>query len=202
MVDDGLRVLRRAVFRHPLSDVRLVFIKFIKLGGGVENPKYGAASHPDPAAHCQPPAFDARSKSRRWRAKNRSPHRQSVSKCLHKKEATTMRTRLCMNPVLHQFAHARINQWIARSALAPRGKMCFVVVPWDGVVRRSEAVRCGMWKMVNDALVEIPPNQFCGPFSLCWRPARKASRMLTVPKRKWSDRRDVPATAGKSRLSP
>ena len=58
--------------------------------------KYGAASAPDPATHCQLPGLLASSASTRVSQNHCSPMRQSTSMFLIKKDATTIRTRLCM----------------------------------------------------------------------------------------------------------
>ncbi|KGD34876.1 deoxyribodipyrimidine photo-lyase type I domain protein [Burkholderia pseudomallei] len=61
--------------------------------------KYGAASAPQPATHCQFAAFDAASASTSVSQNHASPARQSISKCLTRNEAHTIRTRLCIQPV-------------------------------------------------------------------------------------------------------
>ena len=66
---------------------------------GLNTRKYGAASVPVPAAHCQPWLFDARSPSTRWRMKWRAPHCHGRWRSLTRKLATSMRTRLCIHPV-------------------------------------------------------------------------------------------------------
>jgi hypothetical protein len=66
---------------------------------GLNTRKYGAASVPVDAAHCQPPLLAARSPSTRFCMKNRSPRRQSRNRFFERNMATTIRSRLCIQPV-------------------------------------------------------------------------------------------------------
>ena len=61
--------------------------------------KYGAASTPHPATHCQLPTLLAFSKSNNFFAKYFSPSLQSISRCLHRKLPTIILTLLCIKPV-------------------------------------------------------------------------------------------------------
>ena len=66
---------------------------------GLNTRKYGAASVPVPAVHCQPWLFDARSPSTRWPRKWRAPHHHGRWRSLTRKLAVTIRTRLCIQPM-------------------------------------------------------------------------------------------------------
>ena len=61
--------------------------------------KYGAASVPVEALHCQPPLLEAISPSTRCSIKNFSPFCQSMSKFLLKNIATIILNLLCIQPV-------------------------------------------------------------------------------------------------------
>ncbi|CAN5701114.1 hypothetical protein BH24ACT15_BH24ACT15_02460 [soil metagenome] len=76
----------------PMGGNRVLCVRGLKIR------KNGWASVPVPAAHCQPPLLLAMSPSTRWRRKCASPWRQSLSRSLHKNEATIMRARLCIHP--------------------------------------------------------------------------------------------------------
>ncbi len=68
---------------------------------GLKTRKKGDASAPEPATHCQLVALLAMSASTSVSQNQRSPARQSISRSLVRKEAVTMRTRLCIQPVRH-----------------------------------------------------------------------------------------------------
>src|SRR5512136_1486751 len=72
---------------------------FLPCNTGLNTLKYGAASVPVPAAHCQPPLFADGSPSTRYRMKYFSPLRQSISRSLVRKEAVIILARLCIQPV-------------------------------------------------------------------------------------------------------
>ena len=81
--------------------------------------KYGCASVPVEAAtasrRCSRPARRRPGD----RMKTRSPSRQSSSRSLVRKLATTMRARLCIQPVVHELAHRRVDDRDSRCARAP-----------------------------------------------------------------------------------
>ncbi len=63
--------------------------------------KNGAASAPQPAAHCQLNGFEAASASTSVSQNHCSPRRQSIPRFFTSRLAETMRTRLCIHPVSH-----------------------------------------------------------------------------------------------------
>ena len=65
---------------------------------GLKIRKYGAASVPQPATHCQFSWFWAMSPSRRRSMNQSAPCHQPMCRSLIKNEATTIRTRLCIQP--------------------------------------------------------------------------------------------------------
>ena len=66
---------------------------------GLKIRKYEAESTPHPATHCQLKGLLAGSASTRVSQNHASPTRQSQSMCFVRKEAVTIRTRLCIKPV-------------------------------------------------------------------------------------------------------
>ncbi|NBN97240.1 MAG: hypothetical protein EBV41_06395 [Actinobacteria bacterium] len=72
---------------------------FSACNAGLNTRKYGAASVPVPAVHCQPWLFEAMSPSTKCFMKNFAPHCHGRCRSLTRKLATIMRTRLCIHPV-------------------------------------------------------------------------------------------------------
>src|ERR1700690_1647053 len=68
---------------------------------GLNTRKYGAASAPQPAVHCQPSEFCARSASTSVSQNQRAPSVHGSSKSFTRNDATIIRTRLCIQPVAH-----------------------------------------------------------------------------------------------------
>src|ERR1700678_1088654 len=125
MVDDGLRVgfaqddsrFRQGVVRSVPRTVDVGRLKALKLRlplahiGAVEIElfrlqhrkirKEGAESIPAPATHCQLSGLFAGSASISVSQNHVSPCRQSMSRCLTRKEATIRRARLGKYPVRH-----------------------------------------------------------------------------------------------------
>ena len=90
---------RVAQFRHPCADEIAVGIEAFRLcDHGFWMRKYGAASAPVPALHCQPPLLLAISPSTSLRMKNASPSRQWIRRSLVRNMDVIMRSRLCMKP--------------------------------------------------------------------------------------------------------
>ena len=85
---------------------------------GLKTRKYGAASVPQPAVHCQPCWLEARSPSTSHCMKCRAPCCHSRCRSLTRKLATIIRTRLCIQPVAPQLAHPGVDDREAGAALA------------------------------------------------------------------------------------
>ena len=69
------------------------------LGGSIVLTNGGAASAPHPAVHCHPRVLLARSASTSVSQNQRAPSCQGISRFLVSRDATIMRTRLCIQPV-------------------------------------------------------------------------------------------------------
>ena len=92
---------------------------FLPWETGLKTRKYGAASVPDPATHCQPWLLLARSPSTSQRRKCRAPCCHSTWRSLTRKLATIIRTRLCIQPCRAQLAHPGVDDGIAGAAALP-----------------------------------------------------------------------------------
>ena len=68
---------------------------------GLKIRKYGAASAPQPATHCQLNGLLAASASTSVSQNHASPTRQSMRRFFVRNDAVTIRTRLCINPDCH-----------------------------------------------------------------------------------------------------
>ena len=78
----------------------------VEIGMGIPRPaiglnilKKGAASAPQPATHCHPSVLLARSASTSLSQNHSAPSCHGISRSLTRKEATIIRTRLCIHPV-------------------------------------------------------------------------------------------------------
>ena len=131
----------------------------------------------------------------------RSPKRQSINRCLQKKEATTIERAVVHEPSGTQFAHACIHQRIPCFLLATSESFA-IMSPWNLVTFRSEAICHAVGEGVHDGLVEILAKiNSVSHLSLCLNPKRAASRMLMVPNLRCTLIREVPGLAGTSRMS-
>ena len=86
---------------------------------GLNTRKYGAASVPQPAVHCQPCWLDARSPSTSQCMKCRAPCCHSMCRSLTRKLATIIRTRLCIQPSPRSCRMPGVDDRVAGAALAP-----------------------------------------------------------------------------------
>lgn len=86
-------------FGHPPPRVFAARVELFPCKTGLKIRKYGAASAPLPDTHCHPAGLLASSASTSVSQNHASPSRQSISKCLVRNDAVTMRTRLCIQPV-------------------------------------------------------------------------------------------------------
>ena len=161
-------------YSEPTCARTAILCRIFRAGGGL---KTGSRSRIELEAHCHPPRW-RRGQTRSFAAVAFA-QRQSVSRCLHRKEATTMRTRLCMKPVAFSCAYRR-RRGGSRFARTPRRKMRFVVVPCCGIVRRPERPFHRVREMVDDHLVEIAPDQLGRPFFAVLQSCSRAWRMPMV----------------------
>ena len=105
---------------HGDGDIRPSGSNFSACDSGLKMRNHGAASGLVPATHCQFSALLARSASTSVSQNQRSPCCQSCSRFFTRNEAVIMRTRLCIQPVLPQLAHAGIHHGEIRCGRAAR----------------------------------------------------------------------------------
>jgi hypothetical protein len=56
-----VRINRSSKSMHPFPNIFEIAIRLLVCKSGLKTLKYGAASQPEPLAHCQPPLFEASS---------------------------------------------------------------------------------------------------------------------------------------------
>ncbi len=162
--------------------------------------KYGCASVPVEAAHCQPPLLLAGSPStRRWK-KNRSPRRQSTPQILGE-EARDHHARPVVHPAgRRELAHRGVDEGIAGAAAAPGVEPRVVVVPHERVVLGLEAAQQHVRMLGEDRVIEVAPDQLVDPLARAVA-ARAARRASPRARRAGSCARRSPRSAGTARAA-
>ena len=168
--------------------------------------KYGAASVPLPAAHCQPPLLLARSASASWRSNQLSPVLPVDVEVLGQ-ERRRDHPRAVVHPVRRrELAHRGVDEGVTRRAALPRLEPGGVLLPRHPVELGTEAFarrraesgrgRGGRTRARRARATNLRMfSRTAGGASR--RASSAAARIVrgeTVPKWRCGERRDVPGT--------
>ncbi len=157
-------IIGGAPFGHPTLDIQTFAVEFLHLAFGVEHPEIGGSIAT--TARCPLPPTDVGSQFviqelLREIALTPAPIDQQVfaQKAGHHHA----------HPVVHEssgieFTHSRIDQRVSGASCAPCFKSFFVMPPGDAVVFGPECIAGTVGEVVENGLVEFPPNELRQPF--------------------------------------
>ena len=100
-------------------------------------------------------------------------------------DATIMRTRLCIHPVVGELAHARVDDRVAGASLLPRLEPVLAVLPGEVAQAGQEGARLDVGAVPQNVDVELAPDELaqegcCGRVAVVER-ARPRARAPRWP---------------------
>ena len=151
----------RLQFRHPAFHVVAIRIEALALRTGLKMRKYGAASAPLPAVHCQPCVLLARSASTSVSQNQRAPSSQCWRRFL-RQETRDEHAHAIVHPAGRpELAHARIDDRNAGLAALPAADRFRVATrPREFVELRIEVVIGRFRKVIQQMMRKLAPAEF------------------------------------------
>jgi hypothetical protein len=70
-----------------------------------------------------------------------------------------MRTRLCIQPVVPEFTHARVDDWVAGTSTLPSAQHLCVVPPREMGELGPQRFCRGFWKVIQQMMGKVAPDQ-------------------------------------------